>query len=74
MTTFKISNGLADSMRDLPYDALKPLSQLQNLDISNNKIKNVPDTSFHFLDNLKRLELQDNLIEQFHKGTLQVRT
>lgn len=59
-------------MKDLPYDALKPLSQLQHLDISNNKIKNVPDTSFHFLNNLKRLELQDNLIEQFHKGTLQV--
>ncbi|XP_077286802.1 leucine rich repeat containing G protein-coupled receptor chaoptin [Arctopsyche grandis] len=71
LTTFKMSNGLADSVKDLPHDALRQLSYLQHLDISNNKIINVPDTSFHFLNNLKRLELQDNLIEYFPKGTLQ---
>lgn len=33
----------------------------------------MPDTSFHFLKRIKRLELQDNEIQEIRKGTFQVR-
>lgn len=65
-------NGLADTVVVLPFEPLKALIELQHLDLSNNRLKNVPDTSFHFLYKLKSLNLQDNFIEQFSKGTLQV--
>lgn len=67
-----MENGLADTVKILPFEPLKALIELQNLDMSNNKLKNVPDTSFHFLYKLKTLNLQDNFIEHFSKGTLQV--
>lgn len=40
--------------------------------MSNNKIQSMSDTSFHFLKNLRLLELHDNRIEQVMKGTFQV--
>ncbi|CAB3222289.1 unnamed protein product [Arctia plantaginis] len=72
LTTLKIANGLADTVKILPFEPLKALIEVQYLDFSNNKLKNVPDTSFHFLYRLKRLNLQDNYIDHFSKGTLQV--
>ncbi|KAJ8719147.1 hypothetical protein PYW07_016703 [Mythimna separata] len=71
LTTLKMANGLADNVKILPFEPLKALIELQYLDFSNNKLKNVPDTSFHFLYKLKRLNLQDNYIDHFSKGTLQ---
>lgn len=53
-------------------DAIKVLLNLEELDLSNNRLKTMPDTSFHFLRRLKILELQDNIIETVHKGTFQV--
>lgn len=67
-----MANGLADTVKILPFEPLKALIEVQYLDFSNNKLKNVPDTSFHFLYRLKRLNLQDNYIDHFSKGTLQV--
>lgn len=67
-----MANGLEYTVKILPFEALKALIELQYLDLSNNKIQNVPDTSFHFLYKLKSLNLQDNKIEHFSKGTLQV--
>lgn len=72
LTTLNMANGLADTVRVLPFEPLKALIELQYLDLSNNKLKNVPDTSFHFLYKLKTLNLQDNEIDHFSKGTLQV--
>lgn len=74
LTTLKMANGLADTVKILPFEPLKALIELQYLDLSNNKLKNVPDTSFHFLYKLRSLNLQDNAIEYFSKGTLQVHT
>lgn len=72
LTSLKMANGLADSVKILPFEPLKALIELQYLDLSNNKLKNVPDTSFYFLYKLKSLNLQDNDIDHFSKGTLQV--
>lgn len=52
---------------------MRHLTSLQQLDLSNNQLKTMSDTSFHFLKNLKHLELQDNRIEQVLKGTFQVK-
>lgn len=59
-------------MVKLPANALRPLTNLQLLDLSNNKIRSVSDTSFHFLKKIKKLELQDNEITELLKGTFQV--
>ncbi|XP_037921990.1 chaoptin isoform X3 [Hermetia illucens] len=69
LISFKISHGYSGNA--LPSDALKHLTSLQELDFSNNKITSMSDTSFHFLKNLRLLELHDNRIEQVTKGTFQ---
>lgn len=68
--TLKIAHGL--SMSELPHKPFKSLTNLQHLDFSNNKIKSMPDTSFHFLKRVRRIELQDNEIDSIQKGTFQV--
>lgn len=73
MTSLQVSHGLSSSTQTLPYESLKVLSHLQHLDFSSNKIRNVPDTSFHFLKKLRTVELQDNEIELIQKGTFQVK-
>lgn len=72
MISLKLSHALAASINTLPTDAIKALINLEELDISNNRIKNMPDTSFHFLKKLKKLFVQDNIIEAVPKGTFQV--
>lgn len=52
--------------------SLRTLTSLQELDLSNNQLKSISDTSFHFLQNLKTVELNDNAIERISKGTFQV--
>lgn len=58
-------------MQALPSEPLKDLTNLQELDFSNNNLKSLTDTSFHFLKNLRLLKLNDNEIELLHKGTFQ---
>lgn len=69
LISFKIAHGYSGS--SLPAEALRHLTSLQELDFSNNKITSMTDTSFHFLKNLRLLELHDNRIEQVMKGTFQ---
>ncbi|XP_015593421.1 chaoptin isoform X2 [Cephus cinctus] len=71
LLTLKISYGLARSISELPSGPLKSLTNLQHLDFSNNKIQAMPDTCFHFLKRIRRIELQDNEIESIRKGTFQ---
>lgn len=66
-----MSHSFASSFTTLPRDVLKYLTSLRELDISNNKLKSISDTSFHFLRNLQYLNVQDNQIEQIVKGTFQ---
>lgn len=70
LISFKIAHGFTGT--SLPSDALRHLTSLQELDFSNNKLTSMSDTSFHFLKNLRLLELHDNRIEQVMKGTFQV--
>lgn len=72
MVSLKLSKGFSSSQQNFPMDAIKVLNSLEEFDLSNNYVKNLPDTAFHFLKKLRKLELQDNMIEIVHKGTFQV--
>ncbi|XP_067012092.2 chaoptin [Anabrus simplex] len=71
LVSLKMAHGLASSMSRVPDEALRPLVSLQELDLSNNKLRSMPETSFHFLRRMRILELQDNELEEVHKGTFQ---
>lgn len=67
-----LSHGLSSSYQTVSTNTFRGLSNLQVLDMSNNMIRNLPDTCFHFLKKLRKLEMQDNIIDELHKGTFQV--
>lgn len=71
LQSLKISHGFAGSMSTLPAEAMRHLTSLQELDISNNQLKTMTDTCFHFLKDLRILEMHDNRLEQVLKGTFQ---
>lgn len=70
LISLKISHGFSAQVNQLP-EALNQLEKLEELVLSNNKIRSMTDTSFHFLKSLKSLEINDNLIEILFKGTFQ---
>lgn len=70
LSSLKISHGLSSEIISFPI-ALRPLTSLQNLDLSNNHLSSLSETSLHFLTNLRTLELNDNSIDQISKGTFQ---
>lgn len=72
LISLKMSHGLAGSVGSLPPDAMQHLTSLQELDVSNNRLKSIGETCFHFLKNLRVLEMNDNLLDQVAKGTFQV--
>ena len=69
LISLKIAHGLSSLMTQLPD--LRELTSLEELNLCNNRLKSIGDNSFHFLKNLKVLELNDNQIEQLAKGTFQ---
>ena len=69
LVSLKIAHGFSSQMTQLPD--IRELSNLRELDLSNNKLKSISDTSFHFLKHLEVLELNDNHIEALPKGTFQ---
>lgn len=71
LTTLQLSHAFSSKMGTLQPEPLKYLWNLRHLDCSNNKIKNVPDTTFQLLKKLKIVELQDNDIEAIHPETFQ---
>lgn len=72
LISLKIAHGLSSKISTFPTQAFRSLTSLQDLDFSNNQLIAISDTSFHFLHNLRTLELNDNAIELIYKGTFQV--
>lgn len=72
LTALKIAHGLASDNHVFPTSISKHLTALRDLDISNNHLRSIPDTSFHFLKNIQALDFRDNQIDQIVKGTFQV--
>lgn len=73
MLSLKMAHGLAREMTALSPDVMMDLTSLEELDVSNNYLKSLSDTCFHFQRNLRVLEMHDNQLEQVEKGTFQVR-
>lgn len=71
LIALKMAHSLAPDYHTLSANIFKPMSSLQYLDMSNNRIKVIPETSFHFLKMIKALEFRDNQIDQIAKGTFQ---
>ncbi|CAH1127122.1 unnamed protein product [Ceutorhynchus assimilis] len=71
LVTLRLAHAFSSSFSSVPSDPFKVLSNLEVLDLSNNKFRTMGETSFHFLGCLRVLELQDNMIEVVHKGTFQ---
>ncbi|KAG8310793.1 hypothetical protein J6590_056630 [Homalodisca vitripennis] len=67
----RLSHALSSSIKQVPGDALRPLGSLQHLDLSHNKLQTMPETAFHFLRRIRTIQLEDNSIENVHKGTFQ---
>uniref|UniRef100_A0A182M164 LRRCT domain-containing protein n=1 Tax=Anopheles culicifacies TaxID=139723 RepID=A0A182M164_9DIPT len=71
LVTLRASHGLGSQLVVFPIEAFRKLTALEALDLSNNRLKAVGDTSFHMLRNLVSLELHDNQIDMLAKGTFQ---
>lgn len=72
LLSLKMAHGLASKMTALSPDVMQDLTSLQELDVSNNHLKTLSETCFHFLRNLRVLEMHDNQLDQVAKGTFQV--
>lgn len=72
LIALKMSHALGGSVGSLPAEAMQHLTSLQELDVSNNRLKSIGETCFHFLTNLRVLEMHDNRVDQVAKGTFQV--
>uniref|UniRef100_A0A182VVJ1 LRRCT domain-containing protein n=1 Tax=Anopheles minimus TaxID=112268 RepID=A0A182VVJ1_9DIPT len=71
LVSLRASHGLGSQLVVFPIEAFRKLTALEALDLSNNRLKAVGDTSFHLLRNLVSLELHDNQIDVLAKGTFQ---
>lgn len=71
LIALKMAHGLSADYHALSPNIFRPMSSLQFLDMSNNGIKSIAETSFHFMKCIKALEFRDNKIDQIAKGTFQ---
>uniref|UniRef100_A0A182KBF3 Chaoptin n=1 Tax=Anopheles christyi TaxID=43041 RepID=A0A182KBF3_9DIPT len=71
LVSLRASHGLGSQLVVFPIEAFRKLTALEALDLSNNRLKAIGDTSFHLLRNLVSLELHDNQIDTLAKGTFQ---
>lgn len=72
LVSLKLAHALSGKMSSLSPDAMQDLTSLQELDASNNRLKTLSDTCFHFMRDLRVLEMHDNQLDQVAKGTFQV--
>jgi Leucine-rich repeat (LRR) protein len=69
LVSLKIAHGFSTNMQNLPD--LRDLTSLEEINFSNNRLKNIDDYALHSNKNLKTLRLTDNQIEQIPKGIFQ---
>uniref|UniRef100_A0A1Q3FSG3 Putative conserved secreted protein n=1 Tax=Culex tarsalis TaxID=7177 RepID=A0A1Q3FSG3_CULTA len=71
LVSLRMSHALGAQILSIPHDSFRHLTALEALDLSNNKLKTLTDSSFHFMKNLVSVELHDNQIDSLAKGTFQ---
>jgi hypothetical protein len=67
-----MSHAFAPSFKLIPGDAFRYLSNLKYMELSNNYLQYLRESTFLFQTNLRTLKLQDCMVEYLHKGTFQV--
>uniref|UniRef100_A0A2H8TLK4 Chaoptin n=1 Tax=Melanaphis sacchari TaxID=742174 RepID=A0A2H8TLK4_9HEMI len=67
----KMSHAFASTFKPIPAEAFRYLNNLKYLELSNNHMQYLRESSFHSQTNLRMLKLQDCMIETLHKGTFQ---
>ncbi|KAI9550756.1 hypothetical protein GHT06_013401 [Daphnia sinensis] len=63
-----MANGIG--VGSLPSEPFKKLVSLQSIDLSNNRITNLPDDFFHLMKEIRSINLQDNAIEKIPQQML----
>lgn len=71
LIALKMAHALSPDYHTVSPNIFKPLGSLQFLDMSNNRLKAISETSFHFMKAIRALEFRDNQIDQIAKGTFQ---
>lgn len=66
-----MSHTFTSTFKQIP-DAFRYLSVLKYMELSNNNLQHLRESTFHFQTELRTLKLQDCIIEVLHKGTFQV--
>lgn len=69
LLSLMITHGFSNQVTQLPD--LNELTSIEDLDFSNNRIKAISNTAFHNMKNLKKLQINDNLLELLPKGIFQ---
>ncbi|KAG5684862.1 hypothetical protein PVAND_014072 [Polypedilum vanderplanki] len=69
LISLRISRGFSPLMNNFPV--LRELTSLEELDVSNNKLKSISDTALHTMKQLREFNANDNLLEQIPKGLFQ---
>ncbi|XP_050544183.1 chaoptin isoform X2 [Daktulosphaira vitifoliae] len=67
----KMSHAFSPSFKPFPGDAFRYLSNLKYLDLSNNHLQQLRESTFHAQINLRTLNLQDCMIDSLPIGTFQ---
>lgn len=67
-----MSHAFASTFKPIPGDAFRYLYELKYMELSNNHLQYLRESSFYFQTNLRTLKLQDCMIETLYKGTFQV--
>lgn len=67
-----MSHAFASSFKPIPGDSFRYLSDLKYMELSNNHLQYLRESTFHFQTNLRTLKLQDCMIDTLHKGTFHV--
>ncbi|KAK7788932.1 hypothetical protein R5R35_012068 [Gryllus longicercus] len=71
LTSLRLDNGLASSFSSVPAEAFRPLANLVELDLSNNRLRSMPEYALLALRRLRVLRIADNQLDQLADGTFQ---
>jgi Leucine-rich repeat (LRR) protein len=69
LISFRAARAFSTTVNQLPD--MRELTSLEELDVSNNKLKSIGETAFHSMKQLRVLRANDNLLEQIPKGLFQ---
>lgn len=67
-----MSHAFVSTFKSIPGDALRHLFELTYLELNNNHLQHLRESTFNYKTKLRILKLQDCMIDTLNKGTFQV--